>query len=89
MSTASAVETLDIPVTATHWAPCYRIIPSRFPPVGLFDKVADPADLEAVFLVEAMTNDRLRDEAGDLSLVPPEDRVAGPGTTPIMAAFTQ
>src|SRR3546814_4091279 len=35
-----------------------------------------------------MTNDRLRDEAGDLSLVPPEDRVAGPGTTPIMAAFT-
>src|SRR3546814_20329988 len=54
----------------------------------LFDKVADPADLEAVFQIEAMTNDRLRDEAGDLSLVPPEDRVAGPGTTPIMAAFT-
>lgn len=88
ISTASAADPLDIPVTATSWAPCYRIIPSRFPPVGLFDKVADPADLEAVFQIEAMTNDRLRDEAGDLSLVPPEDRVAGPGTTPIMAAFT-
>lgn len=79
---------MDIPVTPTDWAPCYRIIPSRFPPVGLFDKVADPADLEAVFLIEAMTNDRLRDAAGDLALVPPEDRVAGPGATPIMAAFT-
>lgn len=88
ISTANAADPLDIPVTATSWAPCYRIIPSRFPPVGLFDKVADPADLEAVFLIEAMTNDRLRDEAGDLALVPPEDRIAGPRTTPIMAAFT-
>ena len=35
-----------------------------------------------------MTNDRLRDEVGVLALVPPEDRVSGPGTTPIMAAFT-
>lgn len=79
---------MAIPVTRTRWTPCYRIVPSRFPPVGLFDKVVDPADLEAVFLIEAMTNDRLREEAGDLALVPPEDRVAGPGSTPIMAAFT-
>ncbi|PZQ20382.1 MAG: hypothetical protein DI569_15775 [Sphingopyxis macrogoltabida] len=79
---------MDIPVAPTAWAPCYRIIPSRFPPIGLFDRVADPADLEAVFLIEAMTNDRLRDEAGDIMLVPPEDRIAGQGTTPIMAAFT-
>lgn len=71
-----------------EWRPCYRIVPSRFPPVGLFDAVADPDDLEAVFQIEAMTNDRLRDEVGEISLVPPEDRVSGPGTTPIMAAFT-
>lgn len=79
---------VDIPVTPTHWAPCFRIIPSRFPPIGLFEKVARPEDLDAVFQIEAMTNDRLRDEVGDLELVPPEDRVSGPGTTPIMAAFT-
>lgn len=75
-------------LAAIAWHPCYRIIPSRFPPVGLFDKVADPDDLEAVFKIEAMTNDRLRQETGELSLVPPEDRVSGPGTTAIMAAFT-
>lgn len=79
---------MDIPVTAVQWKPCYRIIPSRFPPISLFEAVADPADLEAVFQIEAMTNERLREEAGELSLVPPEDRVSGPGTSPIMAAFT-
>lgn len=78
----------EIPTVQLGWRPCYRIVPSRFPPVGLFDAVADPADLEAVFQVEAMTNDRLRDEVGDITLVPPEDRVSGRGTTPIMAAFT-
>lgn len=76
------------PVARVEWKPCYRIIPSRFPPVGLYDRVADPADLEAIFAVENLTNPRLRQEAGDISLVPPEDRVTGPGTTPIMSAFT-
>jgi hypothetical protein len=79
---------MDIPLSFVQWMPCYRIVPSRFPPVSVFDAVADPADLEAVFLLEAMTNDRLREEAGDLSLVPPEERVSGPGSTPVMAAFT-
>jgi hypothetical protein len=71
-----------------RWSPSYRIVPSRFPPVGLFDRVANPADLEAVYAVEALTNPRLRQEAGEISLLPPEERVSGPGTTPIMAAFT-
>ncbi|RIV84842.1 RES domain-containing protein [Aurantiacibacter xanthus] len=79
---------MDIPVAAVRWHPCYRIVPSRFPPIALFEAVADPADLDAVFQIEAMTNDRLREEAGDLALVPIEDRVSGPGTSPIMAAFT-
>ena len=79
---------MDIPVTEVRWQPCYRIIPSRFPPIALFEAVADPADLEAVFQIEAMTNDRLREQAGDLALVPPEDRISGPGTSAIMAAFT-
>ncbi len=35
-----------------------------------------------------LTNDRLRDQAGEIALVPPNDRLVGPGTSPIMAAFT-
>lgn len=47
-----------------------------------------PADLEAVPAIEALTNDRLRDEVGEFSLVPPAERISGPGTAAIMAAFT-
>jgi hypothetical protein len=50
--------------------------------------VADPADLDAVIAIESLTNDRLRDEIGEIRLVAPGDRIAGPGTSPIMAAFT-
>lgn len=75
------------PVAATGWF-VYRIVPSIFPPVSIFDRISSPADLEAVFAVEAMTNDRLREEVGDITLVPVEERVTGPGSTSIMAAFT-
>lgn len=70
------------------WTPCYRIIPSRFPPIQLFERVADPRDLDAVVAVEALTNTRLRDEAGAPALVRPEDRVSGPNSSWIMAPFT-
>ncbi len=79
---------MTLPVVQVQWKPCWRIIPSRFPPIQLFERVTDPVDLEAVFELEALTNPRLRDEAGDIRLVPPEDRISGPGTTVIMAAFT-
>jgi hypothetical protein len=88
MSTASAAEPPDISLSSIDWKPCYRIVPSRFPPISLFEEVADPADLDAVYEIEAMTNDRLREEAGELALVPKEDRVSGPGTSAVMAAFT-
>jgi len=78
---------LTVPIARVTWKPCRRIIPSRFPPVQLFERVADPEDLEAIFELDALTNPRLRDAVGDLELVPPEDRVSGPGTTVIMATF--
>ena len=82
------VDPEDIPTTPIAWRPCYRLIPSRYPTVGLFDAIADPADLDAVFAIEALTNPRIRDELGQLQLVPPAERVSGVGSTVIMAAFT-
>ena len=75
-------------MTTVDWRPSYRIIDSRFPFVSLFDRIADPADLEAVVAFESLTNERILDDAGDIRLVRPEDRIAGAGTTSIMAAFT-
>jgi hypothetical protein len=82
------VDAAAIPVRATLWKPCYRLIPSRYPTVGLYDRIADPADLDVVFAIEALTNPRIRDEIGQLQLVPPDERISGVGATPIMAAFT-
>jgi hypothetical protein len=76
------------PLKRIRWNHAYRIVPSRFPPVGVYDRIADPADLDAVFAIEALTNPRLREEAGALQLVPKARRISGPGTTPVMAAFT-
>jgi RES domain-containing protein len=78
----------DYLVTGLEWAASFRLVPSRFPPIHLFETVADSADLEAVFAIERMGNPRLRDQVGQLMLVPPEDRISGQGTSPIMAAFT-
>jgi hypothetical protein len=35
-----------------------------------------------------LVNPRVRDEIGEIHLVPPKDRVSGPGATYVMAAFT-
>lgn len=86
---ADATVSIDPPpIKRIRWSHAYRIVPSRFPPVGLFDRIADPADLEAVFAIEALTNPRLREEADALKLVPKARRISGPGSTPVMAAFT-
>ena len=79
---------MTLPVAHIEWKPCWRIIPSRFPPVQLFERVTEPGDLEAIFKLDALTNPRLRNEVGNIELVPPEDRISGPGTSVIMAAFT-
>lgn len=78
----------DPPKKRIRWTRAYRIVSSRFPPVGVFDRIVDPEDLDAVYAVEALTNPRLRQELGELSMVPADRRMSGPGSTPVMAAFT-
>ena len=76
------------PLRRLRWSQACRIVPTRHPSVFLYDRVADTADFEALYALEAMTNERLRDEIGQIERVPPADRVFGPGSGPIMAAFT-
>lgn len=79
---------MSITTTPVHWTSSWRLVPSRFPPVTIYDRVADQADFEIIYEIESMTNDRLRVELGEINLVPENERQFGPGTTPIMAAFT-
>jgi RES domain len=78
----------SIPVADVAWRPAHRIIPSRFPAVGPWDRIARPEDFDALAELEGLTNPRIREELGILKHIPRERWVAGPGTTPIMAAFT-
>jgi len=79
---------VNLPTHRVTWLPCWRIIPSRFPPIDLFERVADPEDLDAIFELESLTNDRLREEVGEIHLIPAADRITGRGAGYIMAAFT-
>ncbi|MGE3320019.1 MAG: RES family NAD+ phosphorylase [Candidatus Berkiella sp.] len=76
------------PQIMLDWKHTFRVIPSQFPPVNFFETLVDPDLMEEVFYIESLTNDRLRDEIGDISLVPREDRISGIGSTIVMAAFT-
>ncbi|MFT4924048.1 MAG: hypothetical protein ACI8WB_000126 [Phenylobacterium sp.] len=71
-----------------QWPSLHRLIPSHFPPIDLFETVANPEELALVFAIEALTNDRLKEQVGDLYRVPAHERVSGPDSTPVMAAFT-
>ena len=84
----SAADITDIVAKRVQWTAACRIVPTRHPSVYLYDRVADAADFDALYALEALTNERLRDEAGAVQLVAPEERVFGPGSGPIMAAFT-
>ncbi|WP_417307580.1 RES family NAD+ phosphorylase [Devosia sp.] len=66
--------------------PSYRLIPSRFPPVGLFDTVATAADLPAAMELAGWTNDRLVPER--LARLPQDEWVHGRANSSIiLAAF--
>ena len=66
--------------------PAHRLIPSQFPPIGLFDTVATAADLSAVMELVGWTNDRLVAERIDR--LPRDEWVYGtPNSSIIMAAF--
>jgi RES domain len=66
----------------------HRLIPSRYPSVGILDTVAAAEDLEAVFELEGWTNDRISTELGILHTIAKEEWVVGrPMATVVMAAF--
>ncbi len=66
--------------------PTFRLIPSRFPPIGAFETVSSADDLEAVMELEGWTNDRLVKER--LARLSRDEWVYGPPNASIvMASF--
>lgn len=74
-------------LTRVIWPKAYRLIRSIYPPIDLFEDIADPSDWEALASAEAKTNPRVWEHLGRLDLVPPARRVSGPGSSYLMAPF--
>jgi hypothetical protein len=78
-----------VPLRRIDWTQAWRIVASRYPPIALFERLTpDTTVWDALIALEQVTNPRVRDEAGDIALVSPEERVSGPGASYVMASFT-
>ena len=77
-----------VPISPVHWVGARRIIRSLYPPVDLFEDIADPEDWPLLIAAEQKTNPRLMETIGALDLVPVARRVSGPGASYLMAPFT-
>ncbi len=76
------------PVNRVHWEGAVRIIRSVYPPIDLFEDIADPADWPLLISAEQKTNPRIMRSVGNIDLVPPARRVGGVGASYLMASFT-
>lgn len=76
------------PVSRVEWKGAVRIIRSIYPPIDLFEDVADPADWPLLLSAEQKTNPRIMMSVGNIGLVPPGRRVGGVGASYLMASFT-
>jgi RES domain len=76
------------PLSRIRWSRTCRLIPTRYPSVGPFDRVATAADVDAMIELEGWTNDRLSNELGLLHAVPKTEWVFNrPHASVVMAAF--
>lgn len=69
------------------WPRYHRLINSAYPPIDLFEDIADPRDWELIAQAEGRSNPRLAASIGQLDLVPDDRRVSGPGSSYVMASF--
>ncbi len=76
------------PITRHQLRDTHRLVPSRYPPVGILDAVVASSDLDQMLELEGWTNDRISAELGVLRTIPPDEWVIGrPQASVIMAAF--
>lgn len=79
---------VGVPTTRVEWEGAVRIIRSIYPPIDLFEDIADPADWPLLISAEQKTNPRIMASVGNIDLIPPERRVGGVGASYLMASFT-
>ncbi|KJH81947.1 RES family NAD+ phosphorylase [Pseudomonas sp. KSR10] len=79
----------ELPERADAQLQAYRLVNSKFPPIALFDDVADAAEFDTLYQLQALTNPRLHNETGRLELIPRTEIPFGiPGCSYATSPFT-
>ena len=64
-----------------------KLVATVFPPITLFEEVADAEDLDALIALRARTDPLVSERIQPALAIPPGDRVYGPGAGHVMAPF--
>ncbi len=78
----------DVPISHVEWQKGVRIVRSIYPPIDLFEDIAEPEDWPLLISAEQKTNPRVMETIGNIDLVPANRRVGGAGASYLMAPFT-
>lgn len=87
MSTRSLKFSLPA-LARVDWPSYTRLISTAYPPVDIFEDIADPQDWHLLSSAEGKSNPRISASIGKLDQVPVERRVGGPRSSYVMAPFT-
>jgi hypothetical protein len=77
----------DISIRAIHWKPAWRVIPTRYPEVDLYERVAEEKDIEAIKEIESLTNNRVRLQEKAVTFLRSKDHFTKSCSEDILAAF--
>ncbi len=75
-------------IAAIHWKPSWRVIPTRYPEIDLWKRVAVPEDEAAVQEIEQITNNRARQESGEINLLRAGDYFSKSCSKDVIATFS-
>lgn len=79
----------QLPVMESAAISSYRLIPSCYPPVSLFDDVVSADEFEYLYELQALTNPRIQNDLGNLQLIGLNEIPFGiPGCNYATSAFT-
>lgn len=82
------IDLASLPLDDYTHQEAYRLVNGKYPPIHIFDDVADTADFDALYTVQALTNPRLQAEIGALHRVAPTRRPWGiPGCNYALGPF--
>ena len=69
------------------WKQSVKLVATIFPPIGIFEEVADPEDLDTLAALRARTDPLINSRIERSFAIPAKDRVFGPGAGYVMAPF--